>query len=151
MQNLQNALLVSLPVKVSTVNTMAVLAASEPPSAGAFHAELLPSLQGIFGFLQKNRVAVHDKPVPVLRLPRRSEARTPFAVDGGDAADAGKSVDTYIFALYDEDLKPGPVSERSFGLFHPDLSMTSDVGLKKSSSSGSSQGLGFVPAAWLVT
>ncbi|KAJ8441977.1 hypothetical protein Cgig2_020122 [Carnegiea gigantea] len=46
----------------------------------------------------------------------------------------GKSVDTYIFALYDEDLKPGPTSERSFGLFKPDLSVTYDVGLSKSSS-----------------
>ncbi|KAJ6906121.1 glucan endo-1,3-beta-glucosidase 7-like [Populus alba x Populus x berolinensis] len=45
----------------------------------------------------------------------------------------GKSVDTYIFALYDEDLKPGPGSERSFGLFKPDLSMTYDIGLSKSS------------------
>ncbi|KAK4276595.1 hypothetical protein QN277_014725 [Acacia crassicarpa] len=43
----------------------------------------------------------------------------------------GKSVDTYIFALYDEDLKPGPTSERAFGLFKPDLSMTYDVGLAK--------------------
>ncbi|KAH6789351.1 O-Glycosyl hydrolases family 17 protein [Perilla frutescens var. frutescens] len=44
----------------------------------------------------------------------------------------GKSVDTYIFALYDENLKPGPASERSFGLFNPDLSATYDVGLAKS-------------------
>ncbi|MBO8831445.1 hypothetical protein INO48_14300, partial [Staphylococcus aureus] len=29
----------------------------------------------------------------------------------------GKSVETYIFALYDEDLKPGKASERYFGLF----------------------------------
>lgn len=45
----------------------------------------------------------------------------------------GKSVDTYIFALYDENLKPGPASERSFGLFKPDLTMTYDVALSKSS------------------
>lgn len=45
----------------------------------------------------------------------------------------GKSVDTYIFALYDENLKPGPASERSFGLFKPDQTMTYDVGLSKSS------------------
>ncbi|KAJ4850398.1 hypothetical protein Tsubulata_007050 [Turnera subulata] len=44
-----------------------------------------------------------------------------------------KSVDTYLFALYDEDLKPGPASERSFGLFKPDLSMTYDAGLSKTS------------------
>ncbi|KAJ8767147.1 hypothetical protein K2173_013544 [Erythroxylum novogranatense] len=45
----------------------------------------------------------------------------------------GKSVDTYIFALYDENLKPGPGSERSFGIFKPDLSMSYDVGLSKGS------------------
>ncbi|KAK3420890.1 hypothetical protein EUGRSUZ_G00445 [Eucalyptus grandis] len=45
----------------------------------------------------------------------------------------GKSVDTYIFALYDEDLKPGPTSERSFGMYKPDLTMTYDIGLAKSS------------------
>ncbi|GAB2218966.1 hypothetical protein Drorol1_Dr00006591 [Drosera rotundifolia] len=49
----------------------------------------------------------------------------------------GKSVDTYIFALYDEDLKPGPASERSFGLYRPDMSMTYDVGLLKSTQSPS--------------
>jgi exo-beta-1,3-glucanase (GH17 family) len=43
----------------------------------------------------------------------------------------GKSGDTYIFALYDENLKSGPASERAFGLFKPDLSMTYDVGLSK--------------------
>ncbi|PPD85514.1 hypothetical protein GOBAR_DD17544 [Gossypium barbadense] len=47
----------------------------------------------------------------------------------------GKSVDTYLFALYDENLKPGPTSERSFGLYQSaDLTMTYDVGLSKSSS-----------------
>lgn len=45
----------------------------------------------------------------------------------------GKSVDTYIFALYDEDLKTGPASERAFGLFKTDLSQSYDVGLAKSS------------------
>lgn len=46
----------------------------------------------------------------------------------------GKSVDTYLFALYDEDLKLGPTSERAFGLFKPDLTMTYDVGLAKQDS-----------------
>ncbi|KAK9165554.1 hypothetical protein Scep_000745 [Stephania cephalantha] len=49
----------------------------------------------------------------------------------------GKSVDTYLFALYDEDLKPGPGSERGFGLYKPDLTTTYDVGLSKSSQSPS--------------
>jgi len=46
-----------------------------------------------------------------------------------------KSVETFIFALYDEDLKPGPASERAFGLFKPDLTMSYDVGLLDKSSS----------------
>jgi exo-beta-1,3-glucanase (GH17 family) len=45
----------------------------------------------------------------------------------------GKSVDTFIFALYDENLKSGPAFERAFGLYKPDLSMTYDVGLSKTS------------------
>ncbi|XP_038990046.1 glucan endo-1,3-beta-glucosidase 7-like [Phoenix dactylifera] len=45
----------------------------------------------------------------------------------------GRPVETYIFALYDEDLKPGPTSERSFGLFRTDLTMIYDAGLSKSS------------------
>ncbi|KAL6546031.1 hypothetical protein OROGR_009905 [Orobanche gracilis] len=44
----------------------------------------------------------------------------------------GKSVDTYIFALYDEDLKPGPGSEQAFGLYRPDLTAIYDAGLLKS-------------------
>ncbi|CAN6855353.1 unnamed protein product, partial [Brassica oleracea] len=49
----------------------------------------------------------------------------------------GKPIDTYIFALFDENLKPGPSFERSFGLFKPDLTMAYDIGLTKTSSSGS--------------
>lgn len=44
----------------------------------------------------------------------------------------GKSVETYLFALYDEDLKPGPTSERSFGLFSLNLTENYDAGLLKS-------------------
>ncbi|XP_057423321.1 glucan endo-1,3-beta-glucosidase 7-like isoform X2 [Lotus japonicus] len=50
----------------------------------------------------------------------------------------GKSVDTYLFALYDEDLKPGPASERAFGLYNPDQSMIYDAGLSKQQQQSSS-------------
>ncbi|KAL8099016.1 hypothetical protein AgCh_031644 [Apium graveolens] len=36
----------------------------------------------------------------------------------------GKSVNTYIFALYDENLKPGPGSERAFGLYKKENQLT---------------------------
>lgn len=48
----------------------------------------------------------------------------------------GKSIDTYIFALYDEDLKPGAGSERAFGLYKTDLTVAYDVGLDKSTQKG---------------
>ncbi|KAL9688796.1 hypothetical protein QQ045_033220 [Rhodiola kirilowii] len=66
----------------------------------------------------------------------------------------GKSVDTYIFALYDENLKPGPGSERAFGLFKPDLSLTYDAGLSKSQVPPSTPKTPVTPApstaAWCV-
>lgn len=37
--------------------------------------------------------------------------------------------ETYVFSLFDEDLKPGPTCERSFGLFKLDLSPSYDAGL----------------------
>ncbi|XP_076895297.1 glucan endo-1,3-beta-glucosidase 7-like isoform X2 [Bidens hawaiensis] len=48
----------------------------------------------------------------------------------------GKSIDTYLFALYDEDLKGGKLSERYFGIYNVDLTPVYDVGLSKSSQGG---------------
>jgi hypothetical protein len=60
----------------------------------------------------------------------------------------GKSVDTYIFALYDEDLKPGPASERSFGLYRADLTANYDIGLANGSGNTTSTSgqIGVTPA-----
>ncbi|KAL1321249.1 hypothetical protein HN51_065973 [Arachis hypogaea] len=38
-------------------------------------------------------------------------------------------LEAYLFALFNEDLKPGPTSERNYGLFQPDESMAYNVGL----------------------
>eukprot|EP01018_Ginkgo_biloba_P024626 Gb_19778 [translate_table: standard] len=45
------------------------------------------------------------------------------------------SLQTYIFALFNEDLKPGPTSERNYGLYKPDGTMAYNVGLDGSLSS----------------
>ncbi|XP_020272351.1 LOW QUALITY PROTEIN: glucan endo-1,3-beta-glucosidase 11-like, partial [Asparagus officinalis] len=36
----------------------------------------------------------------------------------------------YVFALFNENLKPGPGSERNYGLFNPDMSPAYDLGIK---------------------
>jgi hypothetical protein len=199
-------------VRFSTVNTMAVLARSEPPSAGAFRPDAAPQLQQILGFLSKTGAPFMVNPYPWFayqsdtrpdtlalclfqpnagRLDAGSKAtytnmfdaqvdavrsaltRAGFGVVAetgwptkGDADEHGASaekarayvgnlvahlrsgagtplapgrpLETYLFALYDEDLKPGPASERAFGLFHTDLSVAYDAGLMSTSASAGS-------------
>ncbi|KAK1645379.1 hypothetical protein QYE76_063184 [Lolium multiflorum] len=215
MQNLRAAAVASgvaaaAAIKFSTVNTMAVLAQSDPPSTGAFRAEVAAQLQQILGFLSRTGAPFMVNPYPYFayqsdprpdtlafclfqpnagRLDAGSKIRYANMFDAqvdavksalgragyggvdivvaetgwptkGDPTEAGatvdnarayvsnlvahlrsgagtplmpgKPVDTYLFALYDEDLKPGPASERSFGLYHTDLTMAYDAGLTSS-------------------
>ncbi|KAM0825583.1 hypothetical protein ACQ4PT_069456 [Festuca glaucescens] len=48
----------------------------------------------------------------------------------------GKSVDTYLFAVYDENLKPGKASEKSFGVFQTTLTETYPTGLMRNGTAG---------------
>ncbi|KAI3865910.1 hypothetical protein MKX03_024060 [Papaver bracteatum] len=40
-----------------------------------------------------------------------------------------QKLDVYLFALFNEDMKPGPTSERNYGLYEPDGTMTYNVGI----------------------
>lgn len=43
-------------------------------------------------------------------------------------------IDVYVFALFNEDMKPGPTSERNYGLFYPNETPVYDIGLQDASS-----------------
>ncbi|KAK6124102.1 hypothetical protein DH2020_042187 [Rehmannia glutinosa] len=47
-------------------------------------------------------------------------------------------LEIYVFALFNEDMKPGPTSERNYGLFQPDGTMAYNVGFSALSSTTSS-------------
>lgn len=46
-------------------------------------------------------------------------------------------LEVYLFALFNEDLKPGPTSERNYGLYQPDGTMAYNVGLSALSTTSS--------------
>lgn len=45
-----------------------------------------------------------------------------------------QKLEVYLFALFNENLKPGPTSERNYGLYRPDGTIAYNLGLTSLSS-----------------
>ncbi|PKA64434.1 Glucan endo-1,3-beta-glucosidase 11 [Apostasia shenzhenica] len=56
----------------------------------------------------------------------------------GTPARPAVRLEVYLFALFNEDLKPGPTSERNYGLYRPDGTMAYNVGLSPAATSTAS-------------
>ncbi|ESW22061.1 hypothetical protein PHAVU_005G123600 [Phaseolus vulgaris] len=48
----------------------------------------------------------------------------------GTPANPSVPIDIFVFALFNENLKPGPVSERNYGLYYPDGNPVYNIGLQ---------------------
>ncbi|KAJ3669622.1 hypothetical protein LUZ60_011572 [Juncus effusus] len=52
----------------------------------------------------------------------------------------GRKFETYLFALFNENQKPGPIAERNWGLFRPDFTPMYNAGIMKGQVPGGRQG-----------
>ncbi|CAN1227315.1 Glucan endo-1,3-beta-glucosidase 11 [Linum grandiflorum] len=138
-------------IEVSTPHSLAVLETSYPPSAGEFNYVLFnpnPGMVDPSTGLHYDNMLYAQVDAVVFAISKLGYGNIEVRVSetgwpsNGDADEVGATVQNaasynrnllrrqvYLFALFNEDMKPGPTSERNYGLYQPDCSMVYNVGL----------------------
>ncbi|MCO5604780.1 hypothetical protein L7F22_058951 [Adiantum nelumboides] len=130
---------------VSTANAEAVV--TDPRTGLAYHNMLDAQVDAVYSALDAMAYADMDVIVSETGWPSAGDADEAGAsvqnaqayntnlinrLESGQGTPAhpSKPLQAYIFALFNEDKKPGPSSERHYGLFNPDGSRVYDFGLE---------------------
>ncbi|XP_008439628.1 glucan endo-1,3-beta-glucosidase 11-like isoform X2 [Cucumis melo] len=111
-------------IHVSTPTSLAVLENSFPPSAET-------------GWPSKGDYDEIGATAENAAIYNRNLLRRQLANEGTPLR-PNMRLEVYLFALFNEDMKPGPTSERNYGLYQPDGTMAYNVGLSALLSSSSS-------------
>ncbi|KAK6117742.1 hypothetical protein DH2020_048531 [Rehmannia glutinosa] len=154
MQTLQNALIkesLDHKIKISTPHSLGIL-----PNNGVFdentniiYANMLDGqLDAVFSAIKRLGFVDIDIVIAETGWPSRGDTGQ-TGVDAECAAEYNRKLiqhvtsdigtplmpnrtfETYIFGLFNEDLKPGPTCERNFGLFRPNFTPVYDIGILK--------------------
>ncbi|PNX72607.1 glucan endo-1,3-beta-glucosidase 11-like protein [Trifolium pratense] len=126
--NIHNALVqlgLESNIHVSTPSSLEVLEESYPPSAGFNGIEVRVSETGwpSKGDSDEIGASLENAEIYNKNLLRRQMKNE------GTPLNPRMRLESYLFALFNENLKNGPTSERNYGLFEHDESMTYNVGL----------------------
>ncbi|KAI8014823.1 hypothetical protein LOK49_LG05G02151 [Camellia lanceoleosa] len=137
MQNVHTAIVnagLGIQIKVSTAISTGLLGNPFPPSQGSFRPKIRPSfIDPIISFLVTNGKRWHfgdccvrewlayyggtDMTVDNAKIYNNNLIQH---VKGGTPKKPGKAIETYIFAMFDENQKTGDEVKRHWGLFSPD-------------------------------
>ncbi|KAF3955676.1 hypothetical protein CMV_019127 [Castanea mollissima] len=142
MQNIHNAIVAANlqnQIKVSTAIDTTLLGNSYPPSAGVVVTDGSLQYQNLFDALLDSLYSALEKAgAPNLQIvvsesgwPSEGDTAATVAnagtyyknlinhVKGGTPKKSGQAIETYLFAMFDENLKTGSEIEKHFGVFSP--------------------------------